>query len=743
MLSRGARLAVWCIGLFLVASTIVPYKPGLPPNLKADEPAYFLMAMSLAHDRDLRCEPGELRRLFESFELEAHNLILMSDDNFKTVYYGKPYIYSLVAAPFVLAFGANGPVVLNMTLFVLCVVMGASFLSRHNPSGVALGFAAGFFVLSNVLSYVYWIHPEILLTTSITTSLYLVLHVRDEAGARHRLRALLSGAALAFAVYNKPMYGAIGLVPLASLVFRRRWGGAFSWVTGAVLSIGLIAGGSYALTGHPTAYLGTMRQGVNIRHPYGLPVTPQVLTSAAASMGGGDWRWILDKIYRPEPSFEFDLDVSYFLWGRHTGILVYSPFVGLTLLLFLRRWRRYPEGWVILFTQAQTAFFFLTAIAFNWHGGGGFVGNRYFVSLLPGFLFLVGEIRPRGLVVAGFGVGALLTGMLAIQPYGPIVPYPTLQAAARNTPMRFLPLEITLKKQIPGYRGVAHSGCWIEGRQDQFVVSQGEEIWLRGGTEVELRISTQEPIESLVVLVRSLASHNRIELNMDGAKAGLNFEQVDPRAPDTRRIVLKPEKTWLVWRDYTAWQHVHLLRVKSETGIQTRWFDPLGDDFYLGASLVVLGTEESDASDVYHAAITPLSPPVEALAGRRFALPLTVTNRSQSPWPLLGPSRVNLSYHWLSPDGAVVVPDGVRSKLGKFYLAAGATSEVIAADIIAPREPGSYLLELDLVYEMRSWFAERGSPTVRLPIEVRPVPADAPPDEVKIVERPAPKTRNW
>ena len=33
--------------------------------------------------------------------------------------------------------------------------------------------------------------------------------------------------------------------------------------------------------------------------------------------------------------------------------------------------------------------FLLVFISFNWHGGGGFVGNRYFLTVYPAFAFLV------------------------------------------------------------------------------------------------------------------------------------------------------------------------------------------------------------------------------------------------------------------------------------------------------------------------------------------------------------------
>ena len=50
---------------------------------------------------------------------------------------------------------------------------------------------------------------------------------------------------------------------------------------------------------------------------------------------------------------------------------------------------------------------------------------------------------------------------------------------------------------------------------------------------------------------------------------------------------------------------------------------------------------------------------------------------------------------------------------------AGATTEV-ALEMQAPTEPGSYLLELDLVIEGVAWFADHGSRTTTIPVRVVP-----------------------
>ena len=76
--SRSTRLAFLALAAFLVLLPVTLAKPGLPVNLKADEPAYYLMARSLASDRDLRVEVKDVDRVFEEFPLvPANNLILM------------------------------------------------------------------------------------------------------------------------------------------------------------------------------------------------------------------------------------------------------------------------------------------------------------------------------------------------------------------------------------------------------------------------------------------------------------------------------------------------------------------------------------------------------------------------------------------------------------------------------------------------------------------------------------------
>ena len=105
----------------------------------------------------------------------------------------------------------------------------------------------------------------------------------------------------------------------------------------------------------------------------------------------------------PRQSFgEVVENAGYFLVGRHAGLLPYHPFAALAFGLFLFSGRRDRDRWLLVLGLAAIAGYFLLFIGWNWQGGGGFIGNRYFVSVMPAFLFLVpGRIPPWTLPAGG------------------------------------------------------------------------------------------------------------------------------------------------------------------------------------------------------------------------------------------------------------------------------------------------------------------------------------------------------
>lgn len=598
---RWGGLVALSVVLFLWPLTA--HQPGQPPVLKADEPAYYLAALSLVHDGDLRVDAADQLRLFEGFPyLPVQNLIVMSDDGWRTLYFGKPYLYSLLAAPMTGLWGARGMVAFNMLLLIAMVWMGALWLERYNPPWLAAGFAVGFYLASLAWVYVYWLHPEVLNMFAGAACLFFGLRALEDHGQRSFFASpwalALSAGTLALGVYNKPMLAALGLPVLLELARRRRWRGLCVWLASAVLSMSVIAGGAVLLTGQPTAYLVELRAGFSMHNPTRPLVQPREekppeQAGAEASgeaaetkqVNGAGWWWLLRV---PEVKlFELAEDVPYFFFGRHTGLFLYQPFALLALVLFFAYGRRRFDGWWLLGSAASIGLFFLVFIPFNWHGGGGFVGNRYFVMAYPALLFLVTRIRPAWSLLPAVAVAGLFVGPLVVSPHGLSVPQGTLQAHVRHPPFEPFPVEHSLK-EIPGYHGRVQRGLWLWGRKDQMRLV-GEQLWLLADRGVEVWVQSSQPLRRLEIELTSPTADHRARVRL------VDSSRVVQLGPDPQRLVFEPERPTKLRRDRKRsdpqsfadiW--IYRLVFDLERGRLPAWSDEPGPRFYRGASLRVI-----------------------------------------------------------------------------------------------------------------------------------------------------------
>jgi hypothetical protein len=697
-----------------------------------------MMAMSLARDGDLRVEVHDIQRLFDEFpRLPAKNVILMTDNGWDTVYFGKPYIYALLNAPAAALFGANGMVAMNMVMLLLMIWLGFVYLRRYNDDLLAMGFVTGFFVLSSAFAYTFWLHPEIFNMTSVMICLFFAFHRFEPseeapAGRWRRLVAwassdavvpLWSGAALAFGVYNKPMLLAFSLPALWIYLRRSGWGAVARWLVAFVVALALICGLSMLLTGHPSAYLGVWRAGPPIESQNAMPAFPEAPDAASAGKPRNSWEWLIRIPKVPLPLLVES--TGYFLVGRHTGLFPYMPFSLIALALFLFNGRRSMARWATVVALASIALYFLIFINFNWHGGGGFIGNRYFVMAYPAFLFLVTTIRPTWLTAAGYALGGLFLGSILATPFGAPVRNPTLQAHVRNYPFSVLPLEFSLRHQTPGYWGDLETEGWFWGRKDNFR-PHGNEFLLHGGTTVEVWMMMTEPLDRAVFQIKNEATDNRVVIRLGADKKVLHFE-----GPGAQQIELKPGRPFKIRHEGEIDNHIYRLRVKSQRSqiIVLETVNERGQvnrqSFPLGVRLAYLGTPEDLAQDIYHLDWEVPAMPEIVSANEIFELDVSVTNTSDGVWRHRGAPRVQLSYHWLDPDGNSAVREGLRTELPT-AVDPGATASV-SMQILAPPTAGRYVLELDAVRERVSWFS-RANPemTLRTEIEIAVVSSDTP-----------------
>ncbi|HYE14222.1 MAG TPA: hypothetical protein VD968_07275 [Pyrinomonadaceae bacterium] len=123
----------------------------------------------------------------------------------------------------------------------------------------------------------------------------------------------------------------------------------------------------------------------------------------------------------------------------------------------------------------------------------------------------------------------------------------------------------------------------------------------------------------------------------------------------------------------------------------------------------------------FNAALTwAASPPRVLKAGELTSVRVVLRNASASRWPALGGAggnfRILLGNHWLDRSGRELIHDDGRGAI-PYDLAPGEEAELLMT-INAPPAPGDYTLEIDLLQEGVSWFALKGSKTLKADLRV-------------------------
>jgi hypothetical protein len=144
--------------------------------------------------------------------------------------------------------------------------------------------------------------------------------------------------------------------------------------------------------------------------------------------------------------------------------------------------------------------------------------------------------------------------------------------------------------------------------------------------------------------------------------------------------------------------------------------------------------ERPVAESAYRARIEPCEPTVSLTPAESRAVFLYVSNDGTERWPprLEEEPRIRLGYRWLNLDGSPHTDDGPRSPFPRYV---GPGERVLAPlDVVAPTDPGEYILEADIVHEDVRWFG--------CACRIRAVvgdPPDLPPVGVRLRETPPPR----
>ncbi len=124
----------------------------------------------------------------------------------------------------------------------------------------------------------------------------------------------------------------------------------------------------------------------------------------------------------------------------------------------------------------------------------------------------------------------------------------------------------------------------------------------------------------------------------------------------------------------------------------------------------------------YRVAWLSVAAPNAGTAGATVTFPVRLRNEGAFTWPPDGDRPVNLTYKWLDSNHGVVVADGLRTPIGRQV--APLEEITLNAKVQFPADPGSYILQMDMVHEFVVWFQWKGSPVYEVQVQVQPAAPD-------------------
>ncbi len=555
-------------------------------SLHSDEATYYMMGHSLAEDGDLTYRHEDLTRVWREFPSGPLGVFLKRGRTVRVVasrvppfvrlegerdpddtrlYFGKSYAYPLFAAPFVRLLGTNGFLLFHAVLLALVVLAGYMFLNTRLRPGPALILVTGFLGASVAPVYYVWITPELFNFALVFLAYFCWLYkevappASVHAGRWLRVRSTDSAAAalLAVATFSKPS-NVLLIVPIVAWQLgRRRWRQAL--VTGAVF--GIIVAAFFAVNIAVTGdwnFQGGERRTFYFVYPF-QPGAPGFDAGADRVTE----RVLSDVIFDRQVFWTvLSHNLAYFIVGRYSGLLPYffpALFAAVAFLLAPRR-----ERWqvFVLVTAVAEILLLLIWIPYNYFGGGGTVGNRYFMSIYPLFLFLLPPLESSAVALVPWLVGPLFVAQLLINPFRDSF---QPNDAAKQGPLRLLPVELSLVNDLPVNTNPSRAHVRFGENErafqlyfldDNALPRDGGSFWIRGRSTADLILKTPGPSHRLVVTFDAGPIPNRVRLSVAGQTREAQL------APEATTVLTVPLDQGFPYLGTRVW----LVRMSSEAG---------------------------------------------------------------------------------------------------------------------------------------------------------------------------------
>lgn len=624
----GGALTLAVLAFFLALSASIDF-PRAAMGFKGDEATYYSLTYSLALDGDMAFKREDLVRVWEEFTApegiflkrgsQLHverrggfpffRIVRTPDPAPDRLYYGKSYIYSVFAAPFVRLFGTAGFMVFHSLLLALCVAAGYSFLvARGSHPTAAAAFAAVFVFASITPVYLFWLTPEFFNLTLVFLATYLwayKLTAAPASGGGRFQRFLRSpssdyAAAVLFGLVtfskptNIPAAIPLFLLPLSQ---RRLWrttvlGGCFA------LTVILLFVINTAATGEPN-YQGGDRKTFYSSTGFPFANTWETFENRGQRVATGSVP--TEILLNRHTAIVIVWDLMYFVVGRYSGLVPYFfPGVLAVFLFLARRAARQRWQWFVAASVSAGALGLLAYMPYTYSGGGGPVGNRYFLSFYPLFFFLLPPLRSVTPALMALAIGALFTAKITLNPF-----YSSFHPGehAKAGPLRMLPIERSLLNDLPVSADAARSRLRLAGTppssfyfvDDGAYVPEGDFFWVKGGHRADVLVrgpavatpdrgTVSYRIRAMRVEITNANVANHVVVSTGGHRVSFSLAPNEDRVVELSPGAGVPYKPALFPMGY-----VYAISVSASEGITPFLNDPgSSDSRYLGARVRII-----------------------------------------------------------------------------------------------------------------------------------------------------------
>jgi len=362
--------------MFLLFIICFSFGTNLPQVRKggfiSDESTYYSIIQSLANDGDLKYTRDDIVRIKKIFWVGPMGLFLKKGKNGQ-LYYAKSFIYPLAVVLFFKLFGVQGILLANGLMILLALLMGYLLLRQYHPIEKSFAFTLVFLFSSVTFIYSWWITADLFNFFVNFAALFFFFY-----NFKRPHWSDLAGLFFAAAVFSKPNnILQIGFLFLL-LLYRKEWKRFLRLALISLLVLASLLVFYYGQTGSFN-YQGGERKSFYGDFPY---------ERGEQTFNGGfgmstDTYW---SRYYISPSIVL-LNMFYYLFGRFTGMLIYFfPALFLIGLFFFQKKR--PEDWFLLAGIVAAILCYILLAPDNYFGGGGSLGNRYFLNIFPLFFFL-------------------------------------------------------------------------------------------------------------------------------------------------------------------------------------------------------------------------------------------------------------------------------------------------------------------------------------------------------------------